>query len=99
MNSNLPHINERIEAIEFFQIDVDVPTHFSFGTIASRQTCMIKFCHGKYGGWAEIQAARNNPDFNLEEWAAFFKQFSGITVGDAFALLIEKRDEWPWHIL
>jgi len=93
------NLKEKIDAIEFFQINVNSPTHFSFGTIANRQICMVRFTHGKHGGWAEIQAAKNVPDFNLEKWAEFFKIFLNIPITDAFNLLNKNHDIWNWDIL
>ena len=93
------YLNEKIDAIEFFQINVNSPTHFSFGTIENRQTCMVRFIHGKYDGWAEIQAAKNNPDFNLKRWADFFKIFLNMTIADAFNHLQKKHNGWNWDVL
>jgi L-alanine-DL-glutamate epimerase-like enolase superfamily enzyme len=92
------NMQEKIENIELFRFDVDVPRHFSFGTWHSRQHAILNISIGELSGWSERRASHNNPNLNISVWGSFLEELKGQTVSEAFEYIKNKRDgEGKWH--
>ena len=83
-----------IENIELFLFQVNKERYFSFGTYHNRQHIFIKIQSGDQIGWSEQNADRNNPDFDLEEYAGKIGEIKGKTIPEAFALLESNYGKW-----
>lgn len=81
------YVKEKINKIELFRYDVDIPRYFSWGTWYNRQHLFMKITSGDYYGWSEIPASLNNPDFYPTEWIEYLRDFMNLTIDQAYKLL------------
>lgn len=86
-------LSEKISKIEFYQYDINIPRHFSFGTWLNRQHLFMKINAGGQYGWSEIPASRNNHNVDLSPWVKYVKQFKGLTIFEAQKLLYSQQVE------
>jgi L-alanine-DL-glutamate epimerase-like enolase superfamily enzyme len=85
------YLREKITKIELFRYDINIPRYFSWGTWHNRQHLFIKISSGDFYGWTETPASKNNPDYKPTEWVNYFKQFKGLTLGEAQKLLASEQ--------
>lgn len=87
LSIGLPKISavsgEKIERIELFRYDIDIPRHFSWGTWYNRQHLFMRISSGSFSGWSETPASKNNPDFDIGKWAGYLSAFKGLSLEDA----------------
>ena len=76
-----------IDEIELFRYDINVPRHFSWGTWHNRQHVFMRMVSGEHEGWAEVAAAKNNPELNLADWGRFLHNFRGLTLKEAYKVI------------
>jgi L-alanine-DL-glutamate epimerase-like enolase superfamily enzyme len=86
----------KIDGIELYLFNVEKPLHFSFGTWHNRQHVFVRLVSGKYSGWSEHNAGRNNLNFDLEQYAEDLKQLKGLELHQALSKVKEKYGEWDW---
>jgi len=77
----------KIDRIELFRYDINVPRYFSWGAWRNRQHVFMKMISGAHSGWAEVAASKNNPDFNLREWSVFLNDFLQMPLGEAYNII------------
>lgn len=94
----LLELDDKIETIELFLIQVETPRHFSFGTWESRQHVFIKISVKKLCGWGEEIAALNCPEFDLANWGEKIENFKGMKISDGFQLLKRKIHLWDMRL-
>lgn len=82
-NVNPAFFSEKIERIELFRYDIDIPRHFSWGTWYNRQHLFMRISSGAFSGWSETPAAVNKPNFDLGEWAEYLSAFKGKRLTEA----------------
>ncbi|WP_282055823.1 mandelate racemase/muconate lactonizing enzyme family protein [Maribacter luteus] len=92
-NSNVDYLKEKINKIELFLYDINIPRYFSFGTWLNRQHLFMKISSGSHYGWSEIPASRNNPNEDLSSWVNYVKQYKGLSIGAAQKLLQTQQVE------
>ena len=81
----------RIDRIELFRYDINIPRYFSWGTWHNRQHLFMKITSGQHYGWSEIPASINNPDFDPREWAAYLTTFQGLGMDQALRMLASQQ--------
>ena len=81
------YAKEKINKIELFRYDVNIPRFFSWGTWYNRQHLFMKITSGDYYGWSEIPASLNNPDFFPTEWIEYLRDYIGLTLDQSFKSL------------
>lgn len=81
----------KIDSIELFRYDINIPRYFSWGTWHNRQHLFMKISSGKYYGWSEVPASKNNPDFIPVEWEKYLKQYIGLDIYSARELLLSQQ--------
>ncbi len=77
----------KIDKIELYRYDNDIPRYFSWGTWYNRQQIFMKMTSGDFVGWSETNGSKNNPALDLKKWGEFLKPFTGMRVNDAYALI------------
>ncbi|TDT46926.1 L-alanine-DL-glutamate epimerase-like enolase superfamily enzyme [Maribacter spongiicola] len=92
-NSGANYLNEKINKIELFRYDINIPRYFSFGTWLNRQHLFMKISSGAHYGWSEIPASKNNPNEDLSSWVNYVKQYKGLTIEQAQSLLQQQQVE------
>lgn len=90
-STELDYLNEKIDKIELFRYDIDIPRYFSWGTWYNRQHLFMKISSGNYYGWSEIPASVNTPDLDPSEWVKYVRSYNGLTVGQAQKLLFSQQ--------
>jgi L-alanine-DL-glutamate epimerase-like enolase superfamily enzyme len=88
---NSGFLESKIDQIELFRYDIDIPRYFSWGTWYNRQHLFMKISSGHYYGWSEIPAAVNNPALDLTDWVKYVSDFKGLTIGGAQKLLASQQ--------
>ena len=90
-NASEESMNSKIDNIELFRYDVNIPVYFSFGTWYNRQHLFMKITSGNYCGWSEVLASHNDPDFNPAEYVNYLKPFKGLTIDKSLKLLLSQQ--------
>ena len=80
---NTGGMDAKIDGIELFRYDVNIPTYFSTGVWYNRQHLFMKISSGHYYGWSETPAAINTPNFDPKNWIEFISPLKGLTVDAA----------------
>ncbi|NMM48736.1 enolase C-terminal domain-like protein [Marinigracilibium pacificum] len=83
----------KIDKIELFRYDSNIPRYFSWGTWYNRQQVFLKLTSGNHVGWSETNGSTNNPDLDLNIWAQFLRPLLGINVYDAYKKIKENQVE------
>lgn len=84
----------KIDSIELYMFNIEKPLHFSFGTYHNRQHIFVRIISGDNSGWSEHGAGRNNPDFDLKEYARDLRQLKGMDMYEALELVQSKYGDW-----
>lgn len=88
-------VNQTIQSLKLFKINVLAQRRFSFGTWTSRQHIFIQVQTPKHTAWAENIISTNRTDISLEEWAEYAKQYKGKTLDEAWQLTRSRVGLWP----
>ncbi|HET6559879.1 MAG TPA: enolase C-terminal domain-like protein [Prolixibacteraceae bacterium] len=88
---NSAFLESKIDRIELFRYDIDIPRYFSWGTWYNRQHLFMKISSGQYYGWSEIPASVNNPALDLTDWVKYVRSYKWLTIGGAQKLLASQQ--------
>lgn len=86
----------KIDGVELYLFNIEKPLHFSFGTWHNRQHVFVRITSGKYCGWSEHNAGRNNLDFDLEKYSEGLKELKGMEVHEALKSVKKHYGDWNW---
>lgn len=91
---SLSKIDNLIDEIEVYMINVKFVRHLSHSTWSNRQHCILKIGSGNKYGWSEEIISVNNPNVDLKEWVSCFSELKGLSISDAFQYL---REDNGWE--
>lgn len=77
----------KIDSIELYRYDSNIPRYFSWGTWYNRQQVFMKISSGEHYGWSETNGSTNNPDLDLKHWGQFLLTLKGMGIYDAYDLI------------
>ena len=90
---NSDYSKSKIDKIELFRYDIDIPRYFSWGTWHNRQHLFMKISSGQYYGWSEIPASINNPNFQPGKWVEYLRNYKGLTLDKALQFLYSHQSQ------
>ena len=85
--SNTGNLTNKIDKIELYRYDSNIPRHFSWGTWHNRQQIFLKLTSGKHIGWSETNGSTNNPNLDAKKWGQFLRPLLGMPVKGAYKMI------------
>lgn len=96
-SSIIKKTNSKVDSISLYMVNVTKPRNFSHSTWHNRQHVFIKIQAGKYAGWAEALANKNDLDFDIAKWGSYLNELNGMPIAEAIEFCRSKFLQKEWN--
>jgi len=89
-------LTEKLGSISVYLVNVMKERNFSHGTWHNRQHLFIALDSGGHTGWTELMVAKNQLDFDVENWAEILLPLKGKSIKEAISFVRENYFSEKW---
>ena len=87
----------KIDSVSLYLVNVKKARNFSHSTWHNRQHIFVKIQSGRYIGWAESLANKNDLDFDISKWGAFLNDLKGMSISEGIEYTRDKFISRNWN--
>ena len=96
LSSCMKGAGNKVDSISLYMVNVTKARNFSHSTWHNRQHIFVAMKSGKYTGWSEVLAIKNELDFDVKKWGKFMKPLIGQSIDDAIEFARQEYFNGNW---